>query len=318
MTTAHLTVRSRNTKTGPIPVSTSHKSSCPSTCPFIGAGCYAEAGPLALFWSKVNNGSTGTDWNTFCDSVAALPEGQLWRHNQAGDLPGMNTSIDAEKLALLVRANGGKRGFTFTHKPVSPAYGGNADAIRDANTAGFTINLSADNLHHADELAALGIAPVVVVLPHDVDGAATHTLKTPEGRTVSVCPATYREDTTCQTCELCQHQDRACIVGFPAHGSSRRKASRIASRSLPDVSSRFGAPMGRAERHGGGTHKVSLRRVRVNRGGYDAGGAYWGIGQPLYWYANEDDTVSAFLRAADREEAKASIRAKYPAATFYR
>ncbi len=83
-----------------------------------GGGCYAKSGPLALHWSKVSDGSRGTDWRTFCESIASLPEGQLWRHNQAGDLPGMNLEIDRIMLADLVDANKGRNGFTYTHKPV--------------------------------------------------------------------------------------------------------------------------------------------------------------------------------------------------------
>jgi hypothetical protein len=224
-----LTLRSRNAKTGPIPVSTTSASTCPPSCPFLKAGCYADAGPLALHWASVSAGDVGMDWDAFCGAVAALPAGQLWRHNQAGDLPGVGDTIDAAQLAQLATANSGKRGFTFSHKPIldNPA---NAAAIQDANAAGFTINVSANNLNHADELAALNIAPVVVVLPLEVDGTVTRTVQTPEGRTVSVCPATYRDDVTCQTCQLCQRQDRKSIVGFPAHGNARRKASAIASR----------------------------------------------------------------------------------------
>jgi hypothetical protein len=221
-----LTLRSRNVKTGPIPVSTTSASTCPPSCPLIKSGCYADSGPLALHWASVSAGDVGTQWDAFCSAVAALPAGQLWRHNQAGDLPGVGDIIDVEQLAQLAAANSGRKGFTFTHKPLTTA---NAAAIVAANAAGFTINLSANNLNHADELAALNIAPVVVVLPQDVDGAVTRTVQTPEGRTVSVCPATYREDVTCQSCGLCQHQNRASIVGFPAHGNARRKASAIAS-----------------------------------------------------------------------------------------
>jgi len=76
-------------------------------------------------------------------------------------------------LAQLVEANQGKRGFTYSHKP---ATGANREAVAAANKAGFTINLSANNLSHADELAAHEIAPVVVVLPANVQGnAKVHT-----------------------------------------------------------------------------------------------------------------------------------------------
>lgn len=90
---------------------------------------------------------------------------------------------------------------------------------------------------------------------------------------------------------------------------------------LPDVSSPYGAPMGRRERHQAepqATLKFSLRRIPINKGGYDHGGAYWGIGAPLYQYESEDGKTSAFLRAAHRNAAKAKIRQSYPNARFYR
>ena len=58
----HITPRSGNAKTGPIPVTTTERASCPSTCPFYDKGCYAKSGPLALHWRKVSDGERGTDW----------------------------------------------------------------------------------------------------------------------------------------------------------------------------------------------------------------------------------------------------------------
>ena len=58
----HITARSGNAKTGPIPVTTTERASCPTTCPFYDKGCYAKSGPLALHWRKVSDGERGTDW----------------------------------------------------------------------------------------------------------------------------------------------------------------------------------------------------------------------------------------------------------------
>jgi hypothetical protein len=219
----HLTLVSRNVKTGPIPVSTTSAESCPSACPFNNAnGCYAASGPLAIHWRKVTNGLSGDSYGAFLDKVSRLMKGQLWRHNQAGDLIGEGDTLDTQALALLVKANKGKRGFTYTHKPLDTQ--AERDAIRDANKGGFTVNLSGNNLDHADSLVDLGIAPVVVVLPHD----ATSNTVTPKGRKVVVCPATQRDDVSCASCGLCQKQ-RDSIVGFPAHGTSKKKASAIAA-----------------------------------------------------------------------------------------
>lgn len=219
-----LTVKSGNAKTGPIPVSTSSAATCPDACPFKAGGCYANGGPLKIHWSAVTEHRRGTPWAQFLSRIKALPDAQLWRHNQAGDLPGTNNLLDTAALKQLVQANHGKRGFTYTHKPLTKP--SDRAAIRDANASGFTINLSANNPTHADALADLNIGPVATVLPSD----APRKSLTPAGRTIVTCPATYRDDISCATCALCARQ-RSTIVGFPAHGPSTHKADAIA-RSL--------------------------------------------------------------------------------------
>jgi hypothetical protein len=208
----HLTLKSANVKTGPIPVSTTERDSCPADCA-MRAECYAASGPLALHWSAVSAGTRGTSWGQFCESIAALPDGQLWRHNQAGDLPQVDGTVDAVKLGQLVAANQGKRGFTYSHHRDAASLAW----IRHANAWGFTVNLSANDLRDADALADTGAGPVVVVLP----STQTENTITPAGRKVVVCPATQRDDVSCATCQLCQRQ-RGTIVGFPAHGSRQR------------------------------------------------------------------------------------------------
>lgn len=225
----HLTPVSRNVKTGPIPVSTTSAESCPSACPFNNAnkgGCYAESGPLAIHWRKVTQGKSGDSFGIFLDKIARLPKGQLWRHNQAGDLIGQGDTLDVQALSLLVRANKGKRGFTYTHKPLATE--SERQAIAQANKEGFTVNLSGNNPSHADTLADMGIAPVTTVLPVD----QTENTYTPKGRKIVVCPATQRDDVSCATCKLCAVASRDVIVGFPAHGTSKRKASDIAKESV--------------------------------------------------------------------------------------
>lgn len=208
----HLSPQSANAKTGPIPVSTTSKATCPNDCA-MRSECYAASGPLALHWAAVTAGTRGTDWPTFCASIAQLEDGQLWRHNQAGDLPSDGRTVDPVALGELVRANMGKRGFTYSHYRDSESL----RWIAHANAWGFTVNLSGNSLADADTLADTGAGPVVCVLPSDT----TENTVTPAGRRVVVCPATQRDNVSCATCQLCQRQ-RDTIVGFPAHGTRKR------------------------------------------------------------------------------------------------
>jgi hypothetical protein len=218
----HITLKSANKKTGPIPVTTSTAKTCPDACPFKAGGCYAKGGPLALHWRAITEGRRGDSLESLCTTIKTLPDGQLWRHNQAGDLPGDGDIIDNAGLAMLINANRGKRGFTYSHKPLTKA---NASAIKAANEFGFTINASANSLAHADHIKATHpTLPVVAVVPEDWKGKAS-----PAGNRVVVCPATQRDDVSCATCTLCQRAKRDFIIAFPAHGASKRKAEAIAS-----------------------------------------------------------------------------------------
>lgn len=214
-----LTPISANVKTGPIPVSTTEEKSCPTTCPLMGTNCYARLGPLGMHWRKVKEGKRGTNWDSFCERVKRFPKGQLWRHNQAGDLPGHKNRLNRTKCLQLANANKDRRGFTYTHyRPTKY----NLPILARMNQEGFTVNLSADNLTQADAYAKLGL-PTVVILPMD----SVAPIRTPEGRTVVICPAQTQDNVSCSTCQLCQVSKRKSIVGFLAHGSVAKRLSKI-------------------------------------------------------------------------------------------
>lgn len=109
----------------------------------------------------------------------------------------------------------------------------------------------------------------------------------------------------------------------------------------PNVDSKYGAPMGRASRNSytdkqGRTFELTatpdappfrLVRVPLNSGGYDRGGAYWGLGAPLYYYENHTGDISGYVRAerdgmsedkSRRGLAKQAVRKIHPHARFYR
>jgi hypothetical protein len=220
----HMTLQSKNKKVGKMPVTTSTATTCPTSCPFKANGCYAYGYPLKGHWDKVTEGERGDDWSTFISKIKALPPMQKWRHNQAGDLPGDMEELDGDKCVDLARANEGKRGFTYTHYNVLDNFQ-NAIIVNSMNHLGFTVNVSANNLDHADKLCDMDIAPVVVVLPIE---QTTNTV-TPKGRKVVVCPATFKDDVSCASCMLCEKWDRNVVVGFPAHGTSKKKASVVAT-----------------------------------------------------------------------------------------
>jgi len=99
----------------------------------------------------------------------------------------------------------------------------------------------------------------------------------------------------------------------------------------PPVDCKYGAPMGRPSSNSytdkqGRTFEITatpdakpflLQRIRINNGGYDSGGAYWGLGDPLYYYEGPLSDISGFVRGATREKAKEAVRAIHKHARFY-
>lgn len=54
--------------------------------------------------------------------------------------------------------------------------------------------------------------------------------------------------------------------------------------------------------------KIYLERVRLDSGGYDSRGQYWGVGEPLYRYSDDSGAIDGYVRAASRAEAKEKVR----------
>lgn len=93
---------------------------------------------------------------------------------------------------------------------------------------------------------------------------------------------------------------------FTLSGSGRRKKRRKRGRGLSGSS----CPTG----------KVSLRKLRLDRGGYDENGRYWGanihsIGD-VYEASGDDSTEH--VRAQSRKDAKAKLVARCPTIRFRR
>ena len=147
---------------------------------------------------------------------------------QAGDLPGSGDRINVKKVKQLVNACKGLQAWAYSHKPLN--IGNNKKIIKFCNKNGLTINLSANNLKHADKLMKAKVGPVTVVLPENVNKR----IKTPDGNQVNICPAILDDKITCSICggangPLCYKADRKFIIGFPAHGAAHKEVTKVAS-----------------------------------------------------------------------------------------
>jgi len=221
----HLTLISKNKKTGPMAVSTSPKKTCPDNCPLKSDGCFADSGPIQLHWQQLSLGNRGVLFDDFLLQVGALRKGVEYRHNQAGDMPkkpGTTSTIDAPKLKQLTNVINKRKlkAFGYTHYPVIDNKE-NSDAIKYANDNGFAVNLSANNVSDVDTLLELNIAPVAVIMRAN----AKKVSYTEKGNKIVICPAQTNEKTACIDCMLCAKPDRKFSIGFYPHGTTAKKAA---------------------------------------------------------------------------------------------
>lgn len=82
---------------------------------------------------------------------------------------------------------------------------------------------------------------------------------------------------------------------------------------LPKLNTTYGAPLGRRDEvlDLDLPRSIRLVEVKIDRGGYDGFGAYWGLGQPLY--VAEQDGRMRFVRANTRLQAVVELGIAYKA-----
>lgn len=85
--------------------------------------------------------------------------------------------------------------------------------------------------------------------------------------------------------------------------------------SVDDLCASLGRPSYNVEGFKG---RLFYSKIRLNKGGYDSLGTYFGVGVPLYWVHSEDCTIDFVIRASSRQQARRIILMRYPDANVRR
>lgn len=179
---------------------------CPSTCPYLGNGCYAEGGNVAMHQRGAGDSVNAALHGAAAAMVWAALTGRVARLHVSGDL---GTSVEPAYVDGLVvvarevrrlRGGDGPVAWTYTHHE-DGAYRGALD------DAGITVRLS-------DHIGASG-AIVVESREH------ARSIRKETGAKVAVCPAQLRS-VSCNQCRLCWTRPDVTIA-FIAHGGSAGK-----------------------------------------------------------------------------------------------
>jgi hypothetical protein len=231
-----ITKQTGNTKltgaTKEIPFGASYRAvgfTCPSSCPLLNNGCYAQNGNTAM---HQRDRYSENDAQVMKDSAKTLKPNSYFRHHVSGDLFITNSkdgslNVDTDYLNAVLDVAKERPDVTFysyTHGYKS------LDNLPEQTPKNLTINASCDNLEQVKDAKNKGWATVIVVSENEKRKRYNE-----DGIDIVVCP-NQTSSLTCSQCKLCFKQDRKFTVAFQAHGASKKKISkRLESVELPTV-----------------------------------------------------------------------------------
>jgi hypothetical protein len=198
--------KSGNKKIGPSSATYVAQSSCPTTCPLLGAGCYAESGRMALHTRRLAESSASVDElaREEADAIDTLSGRLPLRIHVVGD---STTSSAARRVAASVRRyvkRHGSSAWGYTH------------AWRDVPASawrGVSMLASCESRADVDAAHARGYRAAIVVDEHRSDKRHDR-----DGVDVIPCPEQTR-GARCIDCRLCWDPPAGAVIAFAAHGA---------------------------------------------------------------------------------------------------
>jgi hypothetical protein len=216
--------RSGNGKTGPIPVTSRGQWSCPTSCPFMGSGCYGEnrgANPATLF--EIAERSEG-GWTADSLAKGMRQSGRpgkgmrrqfpLVRDREVGDVLDADGNIDRPWMTMVRDAARivGRTVFGYTHV---------AEVTSEDVPDGYVMNASCETPEQVRAAWSRGLPAVMV-------GEANDIRPTFADARIVACPA-ETSAVTCSECGLCAKASRmefpesAPVIVFSPNGRQARK-----------------------------------------------------------------------------------------------
>lgn len=202
------------TRAAPVAATYASQSSCPTTCAFLGNGCYAESGHTAFTTRRLNKAAATPLAIAQAESreIAALPQdGRPLRLHVVGDA---RTKAAARILGAASAAYAGVV-WTYTH------------AWRRARRSdwGASVSVLASVETVADAKLAMRAGYAVAMVVDTFKHSRAYPIS--KGLKGIPCPQQTGAATDCATCKLCW-RDKALraarsVILFAAHGSGARK-----------------------------------------------------------------------------------------------
>lgn len=222
MRTAFAVEASQASKLGLVHATYASQVSCPASCSYRGAGCYAESGRVNIRTMELNRSAEflrASPLDVAEEEAIAIEEdlsGRLdLRLHVVGDCPTTEcAAVVAEAAAKKMRRHK-RSAFSYTH------------AWKEVDRKaweGVSILASCENLPQLDEALDSGWSASLVVDQFPNSGKFT----LPSGRTAFACPH-QTHGITCCDCRMCLRGSKYLksrgidAIAFEVHGSGARK-----------------------------------------------------------------------------------------------
>lgn len=213
-------VRSQNSKLGVGVASTyASQASCPTYCPFKGAGCYAETGYTGFTTKRLNNATKkGTRARDVARAesraIRKMPARRHLRLHVVGDC----RTNESAKIVSRAAADYKRRALLQGIKVSIWSYTHSASRVKRSSwDPAVSILASCETPAQVKEAQANGYATAIVVDHHISDKAYMI-----DDIKVVPCPEQTGKAASCAECRLCWDSDkllaRKVSIGFASHG----------------------------------------------------------------------------------------------------
>lgn len=208
----NIVARSRNTKTGNIPVTyRDMEETCPRECPFFNNGCYGDG----RIKSRARKHAKQVTQESALSTLSKRDKSaRLLRDRVVGDIL-TDGKIDMDYVLGIaaVARQSSLIAFGYTHawRRLTKRM------IKSITASGYVMNASCETVD--DVASALAAGLPAVITNDDIDDGTMI-----DGKRVITCPAQTRDDVTCASCGLCAKPDRKAVIRFLVHGPSKNRA----------------------------------------------------------------------------------------------
>jgi hypothetical protein len=207
--------KSSNSKIGAVSTTYVSQESCPKTCPFMGSGCYAESGMVAMHTNRLNKSPLkALDLaKAEAQAINTLSGKRDMRLHIVGDCTTNSIAKIVSKAADKYKAKHHRKVWSYTHAWAK---------VERSSWNSVSVLASTETTKDAKLAIAKGYAAAIVVHKHKDTKVYMQ-----DGLKIIPCPQQNNLTTSCETCKLCWDDQRLLknnmVIAFATHSQGKTK-----------------------------------------------------------------------------------------------